>query len=66
MADQQNEILVYTKELHRRKELLDQQMETSKRMLMHNNERGMDAQRFGQIAKGLHAATTFEKVDARH
>ena len=30
------------------------------------NKQGMDAQRFGQIAKGLHAATTFEEVDAKH
>ena len=26
----------------------------------------MDTQRFGQIAKGLHASTTFEQADLRH
>ena len=35
-------------------------------MLRKNNDKGMDAQRFGQIAKGLHAATTFERTDAKH
>ena len=30
------------------------------------NAEGVDAQRFYQIAKGLHSATTFEKVDQIH
>ena len=66
MADQQNEIIVYTKELHKRKELLNQQLKSTNAMLTKTNQTGMDAQRFGQIAKGLHAATNFERVDARH
>lgn len=66
MVDQQNEIILYTKELHRRKELIEAQLESTTQLFKENNKRGMDAQRFGQIAKGLHAATTFEEMDAVH
>ena len=58
--------MIYTKELRKRKEQMDHQMESSLRVLKSNNDKGMDAQRFGQIAKGLHAATNFERVNAMH
>lgn len=66
MVDQQNEIIAYTRELHRRKEALEEQLNSTKQIFLENNKKGMDAQRFGQIAKGLHATTCFEEVDACH
>ena len=66
MIDQQNEIVLYTRELHRRKEIIDNLMENTTSYFRKNNQKGVDAQRFYQIAKGLHAATTFEQTDSFH
>ena len=65
MLDQQNEILLYTDELRRRKQMLQTQMESTKNLFRDSNNRGIDSQRFGQIAKGLHAATSFEESNTR-
>ena len=47
MVDQQNEIIAYTRELHRQKESLDQQMKANGALFRENEKKGMDAQRFG-------------------
>ena len=47
MVDQQNEIISYTRELNRRKEALDQQMNTTGALFKEDYKTGMDAQRFG-------------------
>ena len=67
---QQNEIKIFTEELQEGKIKLEQQLKSQMELFRKNSEKALDAERFGQITRGLHISTTveekFEEVNATY
>ena len=67
---QQEEIKIFTEELKEGKKKLEQQLKSQMELFNKNSEKALDAERFGQITRGLHVSTTveekFEEVSASY
>lgn len=58
---QNQEIKTFTEELHEGKEKLEQQLKSQMAMFETNSEKLVDAERFGQITRGMHVSSTVEE-----
>ena len=65
---QQEEIKIFTEELKAGKAKLEAQLRSQMELFKRNSEMALDAERFGQLTRGLHVTTTveerFEEVSA--
>ena len=58
---QQDEILIFTEELKEGKLKLEKQLQSQMELFKANSEKALDAERFGQLTRGLHVTTTVEE-----
>ena len=67
---QQEEIKIFTDELKEGKDKLENQLKAQMELFKKNSEKALDAERFGQLTRGLHVTTTveerFEEVTAKY